>query len=250
MQRSLPRAWRTVLFVFLVVIICVFLVYGSKTFQQYAHDTKHKEADNAFEKGSSNLFIAFGRYEGCAGLYITDNRDAIAAFSTFVVAIFTLTLWRSTADLWTASEKQRVHLEETAERQLRAYVHIIIDQNTVVHFNSGQIIGCRVSVKNSGQTPAHNVHLNGNIVPAEYPLLGDLPTMPDPEEPSRIVIHPNQEFGSSVVADRLITEDEASRTSTDPGFRLFLYGYVVYTDTFGVDRVTTYRLMTPDPTGD
>src|ERR1700737_1181327 len=55
---------------------------------------------------------------------LNDYGVAITAVATVAIGIFTLTLKLSTDRLWNAGEKQRRLYEDTAERQLRAYVHI------------------------------------------------------------------------------------------------------------------------------
>jgi hypothetical protein len=53
---------------------------------------------------------------------LNDYGVAITALATIAIGIFTFTLKMSTDRLWEAGEKQRRLYEDTAERQLRAYV--------------------------------------------------------------------------------------------------------------------------------
>src|ERR1700682_199159 len=53
-----------------------------------------------------------------------DNDKAVVAGFTVVLAISTIGLWLATNRLWRAGETQRLLAEDTAERQLRAYVSV------------------------------------------------------------------------------------------------------------------------------
>ena len=80
---------------------------------------------------------------------------AITAVATVVIGWFTITLAKSTDKMWEASTIQLDHAENTAERQLRAYVYV--DKINVIENRPGQIFRAELVIKNFGQTPAYDV---------------------------------------------------------------------------------------------
>lgn len=85
------------------------------------------------------------------------DHDNIIAFGTVMIAIFTYVLYRSTDKLWTAGEKQLLHLENTAELHLRAYIFV---EWARLECEQGNNWSIHVSIKNAGQTPAYKVTIN------------------------------------------------------------------------------------------
>jgi hypothetical protein len=81
------------------------------------------------------------------------RKDFIIAAATVAIAIFTLTLWRSTDKLWDAGDAQLTHAKRTAERQLRAYVGI--DSIYFQHLQADKPISVIIVIKNFGLTPAY-----------------------------------------------------------------------------------------------
>jgi hypothetical protein len=80
---------------------------------------------------------------------------AITALATVAIGIFTLTLKLSTDKLWEAGEKQRRLYEDTAERQLRAYVFFESGYVKLIATEKGQFLDATIQFKNFGQTPAY-----------------------------------------------------------------------------------------------
>jgi hypothetical protein len=121
---------------------------------------------------------------------IFHDADAYVALFTAVLAVFTLALWRSTRALWEAGERQikttrtvaavqarhtqrQLKLaEDTAERQLRAYVSPIDGMVLDLDFDAPlQPFSIRIIFKNSGQTPAYEVASSSSVAFAAYPLV-------------------------------------------------------------------------------
>jgi hypothetical protein len=87
------------------------------------------------------------------------HNGAFTALATIAIASFNWTLWQSTEKLWIAGEKQRKLAEETAERQLRAYVFIDGGSIQIRRTEKGRIfLTGYVEFKKFGQTPAYNVN--------------------------------------------------------------------------------------------
>jgi hypothetical protein len=83
------------------------------------------------------------------------DHDNIIALGTVMIAAFTYVLYRSTDKLWAAGERQLLHLENTAELRLRAY--IFVEWAKLECEQGTEDWAIHVLVKNAGQTPAYNV---------------------------------------------------------------------------------------------
>ncbi len=84
------------------------------------------------------------------------------SISLFTAALFlaTIALWLSTRKLWLAGEKQLAHSEDTARRQLRAYLDFdgVKWRRRPTHDEPGQVAtGIFSRIKNYGQTPANDL---------------------------------------------------------------------------------------------
>jgi hypothetical protein len=90
--------------------------------------------------------------------YVWDNasHDNVIAFGTIMVAVFTYVLYRSTNKLWGAGERQLVHLKASSEQQLRAYIGI--ESCQVITRDGGSTFTVEVRIKNTGATPARDMH--------------------------------------------------------------------------------------------
>jgi hypothetical protein len=83
---------------------------------------------------------------------------AIAIF-TFLLVIFTGGLWLSTSKLWQVTNDTLTHAENTAKRQLRAYLAV---EKCTLRYREGQPVAT-VKIRNCGQTPAENVVMVGHL---------------------------------------------------------------------------------------
>jgi hypothetical protein len=54
------------------------------------------------------------------------------------------------------------------------------------------------------------------------------------------VLHPGASFNAGVVAPTPFTGDQIVQTTTNNGFRIYLYGTVTYRDAFNKGRETTF----------
>ena len=113
-MRGVIQKWRATALVLIVVTFSIWSIGSSKSLQQCIRDTKHQEASNTVEIGAAYFSALFNRYKGCTSFFISENKDAIGAVSTFVIAVFTATLWFATVRLWQASEEHSRHLERAA----------------------------------------------------------------------------------------------------------------------------------------
>ena len=107
---------------------------------------------------------------------------AIIALATVAIGIFTLTLKLSTDRLWVAGEKQRQLYEDTAKRQLRAYVFVNV--TPITNFTSNEIARSTIVFRNSGHTPAYKLLSTHNIRVDSFPMKTDFDfSIPAPDLP-------------------------------------------------------------------
>jgi len=118
-------------------------------------------------------------------------------------------------------------MQETAKRELRAYINL---DNATVTVKDGEFM-FRATLKNYGQTPAHSVVSIRAVRPFELPVTGapDL-TAIDDETPAG-TIGPGTDI---ILEDWMPRLSEADRTSLSMRkYGLFYFGRIRYVDAFG-----------------
>jgi len=138
----------------------------------YTKYNKAYEEHSAIFSGPFSFYIAvLGRYTGA---HIQDIGVALTAVATVVMAVFTGRLWFSTEKLWgeakatseianrsaKAAEDTVLKMEDTAKKELRAYLGVIrghIEMYSAIFGTSKTRYKVFVDIANSGQTPAKNV---------------------------------------------------------------------------------------------
>lgn len=144
------------------------------------------------------------------------------------------------------------HAQDTAKRQLRAYVHVDLRSDIYTRRNGWEILYSMLVV-NSGQTPAYDVMVLGNICVADHPLTRSLPPVVANSEPSRASLYPGQTgVTAGIISNPALTQaDFASLAPIDIGdaiksatSRLYLYGKITYRDVFGEAHTTHFRCRT------
>jgi hypothetical protein len=169
---------------------------------------------------------------------------------TGIVAIFTILL--VIAGGW------QVSIARATTRQLRAYVFV----NDISIFNvanpinplpkdykktgaeinrpdDGPIVA--MTIKNSGQTPAYEVVNEGHICIQEFPLNSDLPFEPSSRFITKTAIPPGG-ITTKNLAMRPLTQKEVSQLRNGT-MAIYVYGKIIYKDTFGKSRFTNFRVM-------
>src|SRR3974390_2966566 len=76
----------------------------------------------------------------------------IAAAFTAVLAIFTISLWRSTQKLWAVTNRALQHAEQTSRKELRAYLSV--EPLGITEYAGHDLLVGRFKVRNSGKMPA------------------------------------------------------------------------------------------------
>jgi hypothetical protein len=150
---------------------------------------------------------------------------------TLLVA-FTFGLFIATWHLFRATKRLTVGAEKTAERQLRAYVGVksghlvfeIIDRNIVA-----TIV---IRIENFGETPAYGVRSSAGFVNAT--------TFPT-ETSNRII----RISGNNVIfphsSQRIMFKRNFDIPPGKEIIRTFVFGEIIYNDTFGNTHSTTFR---------
>ena len=164
--------------------------------------------------------------------------DPIAVFTTMLVAV-TLGLAIYTWKLWRATGALAAGAEDTARRQLRAYISVDYEQVRDINGNpKPNVIG--LAIKNCGQTPAHAVShwtMSGVV---DFPLRpgGVLPPpgIPDPAK-VKTVLHPTMH---RTVLLPFSLSDESKEQIRSGKFAFYVWGEVNYLDAFDHPRKTRF----------
>jgi hypothetical protein len=203
-------------------------------------EQQQKKQQNA-EEGCG--FAQSFTYRGIAtsAEWIDTKHDFVTAAATLVVAFFTFTLWRATDRLWDAGERQLDHLNDTAERQLRAY----ITQVSSTLFDILAVPKVKIVLKNSGQTPAYDVVIWGMIFIGQFPPTEDMPWPSDPmvaNDKTRSIVGPGETTIGYAMRNPLFDFEKVAIATGAAA--LYLYGKATYRDAFGRQRWTKFILFT------
>lgn len=226
---SIHRAWILGL---LVIAGLIWIVLGSQSFQSCINNTNNQADKQSLQERIPIL----SSYRDCLGVFIDTNQAAITALSTTLIALFTLTLWGSTRQLWLAGEIQ-------ARRELRAYVAVMpgwlnnIDPNLRMRGGFWTI--------NGGKTPAHRAEQAAVMRIEQHPLPPNFvfPNLAAIPRVSRNVIAPNIQCVGYIVADQNFTQTqiiEILQGPTQGDRRLYIFGQIDYVDAFEEPRMTQF----------
>jgi hypothetical protein len=108
----------------LTVAVAAAVVWFSDAFQQCMNESYYESTDYEPEKGIAQILTTLRWTKVCTGEFLKEDGEAITAFFTLVVGLFTAALWRSTHALWDVTNSTLRHSERTAIRELRAYVSV------------------------------------------------------------------------------------------------------------------------------
>jgi hypothetical protein len=150
-----------------------------------------------------------------------------------LVAVFTAALFFATWLLWQATKNLVMGAEQTAERQLRAYVYF---KETKVDFAAWKIA---YRIDNFGQTPAHKVRLLTIAKVVDW-VDGKPAAIPIPDRVETIgSMAPNGDFFEfEIDIEGIATEDEIKQGTK----AIYLTGNIVYQTVFDrALRVTNFR---------
>lgn len=124
---------------------------------------------------------------------------------------------------------------DTAKRQLRAYLSVkCIDHPTRIH---NRIPAICILVSNRGSTPAYDVWAacNIDVGPLSDPMLRDIVTMRE-----NAWIAPGTDLDMTIDMNQGATPEDKWAVKIEDAW-LYIYGRVVYCDTFGAPHFITFR---------
>lgn len=159
-------------------------------------------------------------------------------FLTDPVATFTGLLTLVTFFLWLATRDLVKGAEATAERQLRAYLHV---KSAHGSFDKNDVFWAKIIVQNAGQTPAYDVVEWVGIVGALSSQVPNIQRPSDTLKKARSILGPQHhmevmiEFaGGSMCAhnkEKLIQGDA----------NIYVWGEISYRDVFDRNHITHYK---------
>ena len=130
----------------------------SKIFGECIKHTKNEEGYQPLNQDHATVLRILSRLRlnvACVGVFADQKQGAISAVATVFIAIFTIILGIATVFLWRATDKLVREADDTATRQLRAYVHL--ENITAFKLATGPEPKIQNRLKNFGQTPAREI---------------------------------------------------------------------------------------------
>jgi hypothetical protein len=179
-----------------------------------------------------------------------ESQDRLAfwvAVSTIAVGIFTAGLLAVAFLQWRWTRKTVESMEDTAERQLRAYITLCIDNRNgpagakgaaalKIDAYTQRVCGAICRIRNAGQTPAYDVVARGVLKILPYPQSKEWKryTIDRTLMTSRFVLGPQQESDIGCEAEDAIFMRIPDKSA------FYIYGRIEYRDAFNQSRVTDY----------
>lgn len=212
-----------------------------------AHSLASKESNKEAEGGTKYHKQENGggaiRRALVAFMDAVEARDKFfTAFGTIIIAGFTVGLACATLFLYWATKDLVKGADETAERQLRAYVGIHSMETTMYPFEGGgYAFIAHAEIRNFGQTPAYRTTMVANAVvdaPEAIPfneLQGNSKSAGASTMFRDVGLH-IQQYG------RL--SDDDFRAINEQRKMIFFWGTVKYRDAFKKERIFRFRLIT------
>jgi hypothetical protein len=170
--------------------------------------------------------------------------QALLVLFTFIAGLAAVAAWLATRDLVAGAET-------TAERQLRAYV--FITDAKMVSWQVGKSPQVKLTIRNTGQTPAYDVSVQGDFFSQAGTAPGTpgapggpaAPAAPPPLKPTdapKTAIGPGGLLTPSTTRTAAVDAKENTLVRSG-GAALMYYGVVKYRDAFGHARGTTFRYL-------
>ncbi|MGI4830653.1 MAG: hypothetical protein ACRYFU_21035 [Janthinobacterium lividum] len=149
------------------------------------------------------------------------------------------------ADSLAAIRRQADLMEDTARKQLRAYICL---SGSTVRVTKDRTIEARILVKNVGQTPAYSIRSWSLPLFDDYPLTNELePPPPDLFDGAGIL--PPQGQGFVEVPPLVNVPIDTLERLAGLTFALYVFGEVSYADIYGKRHVLRFRLVFGGPAG-
>ena len=189
----------------------------------------------------------YQQHESCGGLFCM-GWSVIGRYFVLIgddpVALFTALLFASTTLLWWVTHRTLRHSEESSKRELRAYVAFTISEAAKIIPNPDGYLVIPIVFDNRGQTPAVKVTSGANFDILDWPAPIPFPEPTFEETGSIYVIHPGKvNWNTPVHARRKFSEAEVATAIEGRTKRFFLWGEIRYSDIFGDEHFTRFRMM-------
>jgi hypothetical protein len=135
----------------LAILLLIAIALNAPSFEQCVRANENASTHNKLKENLPVFVIAFSRGVYCFGPFFAENRDAFAAFSTVLLAIFTGTLWWSTEKLWRASSRQ---LDLATAEFVSAHRPKLRIRNVILHspLVAGEPLKIQCRIVNIGDT--------------------------------------------------------------------------------------------------
>jgi hypothetical protein len=177
--------------------------------------------------------------------------EKVMAKATVALAVGTAMLALGTIALAIFSLIQIFVSRDTEERQLRAYVYVKPPPFGIMGVVAGSMPYATIAFRNSGQTPAYNLRMGGNIGFGQYPLLpnqkfidgpygGELFLNPEAETTTGGRVAQRNDVTPEEKQKNMVTQPELDSILNGETHRLYLFGDVTYKDAFGHKRHSEY----------
>lgn len=157
-----------------------------------------------------------------------------------LLAAFTFLLFIATVALYWATRSLVKRADDTAKRQLRAYVFVADVQIINIDTNAVQ---AAITIRNTGQTPAYSVTVSTKARAFNIPGEIVFETTPVGPDSNRLVFGPDGLACRNIPLHTILDCKEAVAALKSGKGVLYIYGEILYKDTFGESRYTRFRHM-------
>jgi hypothetical protein len=161
----------------------------------------------------------------------------------FYTALGTIILGAATICLAVKTDALVKSAERTAQKQLRAYV-LPFGAIEMEDARIGSVISANITLKNTGQTPAHKTRVWGGAIYVPHPVPADFHDLP----PTDDVLKPNFVLGPggehrAVCGTAAPLSREQLQGLKSGTHIILLVGGAIYEDAFGVEQRMGFRLV-------
>jgi len=238
----LRQQWWKWTLIILPTAFVVAVLAGSPAYTACINEPAEQNAEQATTESSATIpdvvwSFALHRWT-CSGDFVEVNHDSI-------IAAFTVLLVVVTGTLWLATEKLVKGAEDTAERQLRAYV--LIDEARIENALIGKMPTAKITLKNFGQTPAYDTIQWATMGIDHYPPTLTFPVH-DGQDRARANLGPGGKFLLYPELGAILTAEQFDALNRKEA-ALYVIGWVKYRDAFKIPRTTEFVLFSGGPIG-
>ncbi|KJR98969.1 MAG: hypothetical protein VR65_17990 [Desulfobulbaceae bacterium BRH_c16a] len=161
------------------------------------------------------------------------NADIFMVLFTAILALFTIGLWRE------ANRSVKI-TENTAKRQLRAYIFARLADGEKLFPDEINCLSVPIIIENHGQTPGHQLKISTFVNIYKNPLNETLDP-PNFQNGSQTYLAPGQIIRMYPTLPRSLKEVEVNAITSKEG-SFYVWGYLEYIDIFDNKQKTEFRL--------